>query len=149
MLMVLQTPSPSRFSLGPEALSPRLGTVGNCWEKCTQWSSRTPTCFICFGSHAPPVGYRLPSHGSSPELCTGLRSVYEIAREVPLTPEPGRSGVTERIGCEYLGKDWGSGRGRGQDDWMRRLWGKEGNQHMQSLSRGTADLAEHSPPSLL
>lgn len=49
----------------------------------------------------------------------------------------------ERIGCEYLGKDWGEAvEAGGQDDWMRRLWGERGNQHNQSLSRGTADLAD-------
>lgn len=72
-----------------------------------------------------------PARDRAHSLALEARSAnHRIAREVPSPLSLGGVVSLERIGCEYLGKDWGEAvEAGGQDDWMRRLWGERGNQH--------------------
>lgn len=102
MLMVLQTPtSPIQGSHSGARSSE--SQAGNCWELLGSAHSGAvghPHVLFVLGAmlrHLWNIGS--PATDRAQSFALEARSVnHEIAREVPLTPEPGRSGVT--------GKDW-------------------------------------------
>lgn len=86
--------------------------AGNCWELLGSAHSGAVghhMFYLFWGPCCATCGISAPSHGIEPRaLHWKLRSVnHEIAREVPSPLSLGGVVSLERIGCEYLGKDWG------------------------------------------
>ena len=145
MLMVLQTPtSPIQGSHSGARNSD--SEAANWWEVHAVEQQDTHMFYFYFGPCCTTCGISVPpARDRAHSLALETWSVnHRIAREVPLTPEPGRSGVT--------GKDWvwgsrerlgRSGRGRGvRVTGWEGFGGKEETSTSKVCLRGTADLAD-------